>query len=246
MKTFQRRLRSRTGLISTVAAVLLVFLFSRLGLWQLDRADEKNEILERQAQATALEPLESLQPDDAEHNVYRQVRLSGSFDFEHQFLLDNRTVGGQPGFDVITPFYLSDARVDDGYVLVNRGWLGHNGNRQVALQAELQVHGNLTLEGVITVPSRGFTLGSSVEDSGNSDWPQVIQFVDYETIASKLDKMAVTEAVVIAAPNQSFSYIHHWKPVASGAAKHLGYAFQWFAMLTTVLVLYFYLMARKN
>ena len=75
MKTFQRRLRSRTGLISTVAAVLLVFLFSRLGLWQLDRADEKNEILERQAQATALEPLESLQPDDAEHNVYRQVRL---------------------------------------------------------------------------------------------------------------------------------------------------------------------------
>lgn len=236
-------------MISTVAVVLLVFLFSRLGLWQLDRADEKNEILERQAQAGALEPLESLQSNDAERSVYRRVRLTGSFDYEHQFLLDNRTVGGQPGFDVITPFYLSqidinDGNIDDGYILVNRGWLGHNGNRQVVLKAEAQ--GKAALEGVITVPSRGFILGDSVVDSGKGDWPQVIQFVDYETIASKLDKMAVTEAVVVAAANQPFSYLYHWKPVASGAAKHIGYAFQWFAMLTAVLVLYVYLMVFKK
>ncbi len=241
MKRFLKRLKTRTGIVSTVAALLVALIFLRLGLWQLDRADEKNQILATQSQATALAPLESLKSGDEKSQLYRRVNLTGEFDLDHQFLLDNRTVNGQPGFDVIAPFYFPGG----DYIMVNRGWVGHSGNRQVTLKPNPALQGEVSLAGILATPSRGFTLGEPLSNTDNS-WPVVLQFIDYETIASKLDKIPLLPAVIIASQGQPSSYRYHWKPVASGAEKHLGYAFQWFAMLAALIALYLYLMVFKN
>jgi len=171
--------------------------------------------------------------------LYRRVVLSGRYDPNRQFLLDNRTVAGQAGFEVITPFFLAD----NEYILVNRGWIGHNGDRQVTLSsAELPD----VLQGIIVKPSKGIVLGDSVAESHITEWPVIVQFIDYETIATKLDKIPVIDAVVIAAEGQPGNYLYNWKPVASGVQIHLGYAFQWFAMLSALTVLYLYLMVFRR
>ncbi len=251
MNRFLQRLLTRTGVVSSIAALLVAVIFLRLGLWQLDRAAEKTHILERQSLATTLEPLESLKPGDEHTQLYRRVKLAGIFDFDRQFLLDNRTVNGQPGYDVIVPFFLGNEAakpvgVDGGeYILVNRGWIGHSGNRAVTIEQNAELTGRQSIEGILATPSRGFTLGDALANSENN-WPVVLQFIDYETIAAKLDKIPLLPAVIIAAAGQPVSYVSHWKPVASGAEKHLGYAFQWFAMLAALIALYLYLMVFKN
>jgi len=245
---FLNRLRSKTGLFATLAALVVGALFCRLGLWQLSRADEKTQIVEQHKQASLLPPLESVKSGDEHSRLYRQVKLNGSYDSDRQFLLDNRTVAGQPGFEVISAFFLSDRDSDSDYVLVNRGWIGHNGDRQVELEPVPE--GETTVAGILTRPSRGFVLGESVPDHGidqaDIKWPVVVQFIDYETIAAKLDKIPVINAVVVASERQRGNYRYNWKPVASGAQKHLGYAFQWFAMLAALVILYLYLMVFKN
>jgi len=242
---FLSRLKTPTGIISTVCALLVGVAFYSLGMWQLSRADEKTLIVQQHRSATERAPLKELTGEDASAVLYRRVELEGRFDLQHQFLLDNRTRGGQAGFEVITPFFLSDNK----YLLVNRGWIGHNGDRQVQLTDDKSTDQELPdlLQGIVVTPSRGVFWGDSVPDSSITKWPVIVQFIDYETIAAKLDKMPVLDAVIIAAEGKPGNYAYNWKPVGSGAQVHLGYAFQWFAMLLTLVVLYLYLMVfRQN
>lgn len=246
---FVRRVKTPTGVISTVAAVLVGLMFCKLGLWQLSRADEKTAIVQAHALATELPPLTSLPANanaEIEKLLYRRVELSGRFDPIRWFLLDNRIVAGQAGFEVIAPFVLNDGT----YVLVNLGWIGHNGDRQVNLAAHAIPETQLMLSGVVVTPSKGFVLaetGADADaDADNSVWPFTLQFVDYETIGGKLDKIPLMDAVIIAAEGQAGGLTYNYKPVASGASKHLGYAFQWFSMLAALIVLYLYLMVFKK
>lgn len=244
MSRFTSRLTTRTGAVSTVAALLVGVLFFKLGLWQLSRADEKTAIVQSHRAATELPPLEMLPANDVNSVLYRRVKLRGKFDVQRQFLLDNRTLGGQAGFEVITPFFLGDG----SYLLVNRGWIGHNGDRQVQLSDDKSTDQGLPelLQGTVVTPSRGILLGDSVPDSGITKWPVIVQFIDYETIAAKLDKIPAMDAVIIAADGQTGNYAYNWKPIGSGAQIHLGYAFQWFAMLLALVALYLYLMVFRQ
>src|SRR5690606_34163210 len=85
----------------TLLYVLLLPLLLRLGFWQLSREQEKLDLLavydSRQQQA----PVDLQTLDPAEDLQYRQVEFSGQADNDHVFLLDNRIVGGQVGYEVL-------------------------------------------------------------------------------------------------------------------------------------------------
>ena len=193
-----------------------------------------------------LPPLSKLVGGDIEGQLYRRVTLEGAFDQRHQFLIDNRTVAGQAGFEVITPYFLHNK----DYVLVNRGWIGHGGDRLVEIPEDPLLAGEMILEGIVTTPSKGFVLGESTANpdssGGQGQWPLILQFVDYGTIAAKLDKIPLMDAVIVASDGQHGVFHYNWQPVASGVEKHLGYAFQWFAMLAALITLYLYLMVFKT
>lgn len=251
MNRFLGRLKTRTGITATIAAVVVGAIFCRLGLWQLERADQKRAILEHHNTAMKSEPLSVLVGGDTENQLYRQVILRGVFDQRRQFLIDNRIVAGQAGFEVITPYFLHNEDLpDNSYVLVNRGWIGHGGDRLVAIPEDPQLGVVTTLKGIVTKPSKGLVLGESAANSeslqGQDQWPVILQYADYGTIAAKLDKMPLLDAVVVAAEGQDGMFQYNWQPVASGVEKHLGYAFQWFAMLAALITLYLYLMVFKK
>lgn len=236
------RFTSTTFTASTLLMLLLVVVFAKLGYWQLSRAQEKIDMLSARDVAATQPPLDRLDNPFNQDDLYREVRLSGRFDYTNQFLLDNRIYKGQPGYEVLTPFHLSGGD-DRPVIMVNRGWVAGSADRNIKPPLEVPerlAEADLVLAGLITTPSKGFSLGE-VLDSGQFNWPIVIQYIDYETIASKLDRMEIIEAVIVSAPDQAGNYTYNWQPVAHGPEKHFGYAFQWFAMLLAVLVFYVYL-----
>lgn len=221
--------------------VVAVVLFARLGFWQLERAQEKITILEAAAKASELPALTQL--GDVNANVYRPVELTGRFDFDRQFLRDNMVFERQPGYEVYTPFVLETPgkRAGSTTILVNRGWVPLGTNRQQRPDVNPK-NGQRTdiVNGLLVQPSKGFTLGAAIDES-EQRWPLVLQFLDYETIFTRLDTMPVIPAVVVLDSDHPRSYAYSWKPVADGPEKHYGYAFQWFAMLFAVIVLFVYL-----
>jgi surfeit locus 1 family protein len=216
--------------------LLLLPLCLRLGFWQLAREQEKLALQQQwmERQTAIAVPLQSLDP--GADLQYQQVWLEGRFDNEHVFLLDNRIYQGQVGFEVLQPFRLRD----DSIVFVNRGWLQQGASRQDLPQPPL-LQELVNLQGSVYVPvGETLTLGDIAPGAG---WPKLVQTVDTAQLAS-LSELATGAEV--------FPYTvrlgeatpgvlqRNWSVISTTPEKHRGYAVQWFAMATAVLLLYLY------
>lgn len=109
--------RTRTFLATALAAALV---FVRLGFWQVGRLNERRETNarlfgRRRAEATGVSALAAT-PDSAR---FRAVRVSGRYDYDHQFIWTARTRDGAPGVVFLTPVIPDSA---GPAVLVHRGW----------------------------------------------------------------------------------------------------------------------------
>jgi len=118
-----RFLFSGRWLLGHVLVIAVAALFVRLGLWQLDRLEERRAhtrlVTERSAAVPA--PVEDVVPPggDAGAVVYRSVEATGAFDTGREVILFGRTLEGRPGNHVLTPLVLNDGRA----VIVDRGWV---------------------------------------------------------------------------------------------------------------------------
>jgi surfeit locus 1 family protein len=114
------------GLLAVVVAVVVAAVCVRLGIWQLDRLDQRRARNAAIISATALPPIELrgdslaavMRHPDAYH--YRRVVVEGSYDTAGDFLLRGRAMAGRPGVHVVTPLRIAGT---DTAVLVLRGWL---------------------------------------------------------------------------------------------------------------------------
>ena len=107
-------------LVGHVVVLLLAALFVRLGLWQLDRLDERrdrNALVEARMRAPALDVADV--PTEPDLARYGRVRATGSYDAAHQVVVRFRSNGGAPGSWLVTPLRLGDGRG----VAVIRGWI---------------------------------------------------------------------------------------------------------------------------
>ena len=104
-----------------IAAIAIAAVCIRLGIWQLDRLEERRAENARVAAGMVGEPvaLEAVGGDSTRSRALR-VRLRGRYDFDNEIVLINRSRDGSPGVNMLTPLRL-DGR--DTAVLVNRGWV---------------------------------------------------------------------------------------------------------------------------
>ncbi|MBT8423056.1 MAG: SURF1 family protein, partial [Gammaproteobacteria bacterium] len=117
----------RRPVIATVTLLLMLGAFFAAGIWQLDRAVEKEAILERFSNAADGNLITEIVPDEAAQALrFRQVRLTGRYQPDRQILLDNMTAAGRSGYQVLTPFVTGQ-----GTVLINRGWVPADPDRAV-------------------------------------------------------------------------------------------------------------------
>src|SRR5690606_23431383 len=111
---------TRAGVAGTVLALAAVLVCARLGLWQLDRLEQRKQrntaVAERLAGAAIALPDV---PRDTSGLLFRTVELAGQYDVARSVVLRGRARAGAPGVHVLTPLRLPDGSA----VLVNRGWV---------------------------------------------------------------------------------------------------------------------------
>ncbi|WIO74248.1 SURF1 family protein [Porticoccaceae bacterium LTM1] len=216
-----------------LAAVLLPVLVS-LGFWQLERADQKREILSKLEQQQSQPPV--LLADLNTPSRYHPVTLQGHFDNNHYFLLDNRVHKGRPGYEVLVPFRDQSGAT----VLVNRGWVEAPLYRD-QLPAVEAIDVRLTMNGTIYSPleqPKTFPVSAA-------GWPKVIQTVEMDQLAQQLGKPLESYTVRLA-EYQPGSLVIDWPAVNVQPEKHTAYAVQWFAMALALLVLTFLSQIRRS
>jgi surfeit locus 1 family protein len=228
------------GLWPTLVTIVLLGLLTSLGFWQLDRAEQKRRLLAQYEQLAG--DRSPLRPDPRaelgpEFN-YRGARVSGYYDGAHQFLLDNRTLDGQPGYEVITPLVTGDGAA----FLVNRGWipLGPGRDRLPEVTVDGQprsVSGQIKLP-----PSRVFMLA---EEQPRRVWPYRVQHIDVERFERELG-YPVSSYMLLLDPSAPDGYRRNWQPVQGfGPERNVGYAVQWFGLAAALLVIYLVVNLRK-
>ena len=227
----------RDRLLLTGGWLLLCIVFLRAGFWQLDRASEKQVALDRFGAADdtglLLQPINERCVDELR---YRRLELSGRYAPERQILLDNMITDGKAGYQVLTPFL-----TDGQWVLVNRGWLPANPNREqlptlVVDDGERRIVGRLN-----RLPEPGLRLAATVDD--NADWPRRLLFPTRDTLASALE-LPLPDYQVLLNPDQPDGYRRNWQIEAMGPATHYGYALQWFSFAVLACIFYVVLLWR--
>src|SRR5918999_6369661 len=169
----------RSKLTLALIGLLSVLLFTRLGFWQLERAQQKQALRATVQSRTELPPLvlHDLLFNHKELR-FRKVLARGTFDPEQQILLDNRTYQGRAGYHVVTPLRLSASGIR---VLVNRGWV-ELGRSRAGLPVGPPPQGEVAIHGIIEIPSippNIFGMLSQPGPAWGNRWPYLDLDLDY-------------------------------------------------------------------
>ena len=228
----------RAQAIPTIFVVLLVPVFCGLGIWQLDRAEQKRSTsasLEMR-RTLAMLPVDDQLPDP--HQLeFRKLFARGSFLNEKTVLIENRKHLGKTGFHVIAPLVTNTGQV----VLVNRGWIprAEQGGQPIFPKPA----GSLHIEGEVRFPQP-----PALELDLNIDPAQVLPRWPFLTLEhySAWSGLQVLPFVILQAAEDSSEFVRRWPQPRVNDAMHTGYAVQWFAFALIALVIWLGLSLKKQ
>lgn len=210
-------------IIATIA-----FLVS-LGLWQLDRADQKRTI-EAAIVNAKTGPVELIANGrELLDKEYYDVRLQGNYLSDKQFIYDNQIVDQVSGYYVLTPFILTDQL---GVILVNRGFIPWNGQRERL--ADIAVD-SVSREIKVQVSSPIKRMELKATDVSRQ-FPVLIQAIDFDVL-EEVSKLKFVKVVGLLDPSSSDGYVRKWEPYTGSIEKHIGYAIQWFLMALVLAII---------
>lgn len=207
-------------------------LFIRLGFWQLDRAEQKRELLAQYevGQRSQVE----ITPQNADRlSRYQRVRVSGHYDASHQILLDNMpSHTGRPGYRVLTPLQSSA-----GWLLVDRGWLPLGATRSVLPDISVG-DADRHLTGTFdALPRAGLQLADKPFDA-SAPWPRVLSFPLQSALEQQLGRKLMPGVLLLDA-SQPDGYERVWEAhLGFKPERHIGYAVQWFALAGAAAIIF--------
>ena len=204
----------------------------KLGLWQSDRAVEKEQRLasiEHYKSQQALTYAEFETASKQLNNINDlPLQLTGTFLPEYVFLLDNQTYKGRLGYRV-----LQVVSFDNSYVLVNLGWVQGSINRQ-QLPDITPLSGMHTFKSHVRLIDKGIVL--SEQDFSNISWPLRVQQIQLNKF-SQLIGQKLLPFVAYLDKTEGIGFEKNWQPIVMPPEKHRGYAFQWFSLAIAWLTL---------
>lgn len=220
----------KPGLLPTVLVFILLPVLVWLGFWQLERGDQKRDMLTRQEAQAQAAPLSPAEVEETANPGYSRVYLQGRFDAEHSFLLDSRTRNGQVGVELLQPF---QDQPSGRWVMVNRGWIPWP-DRRVAPEFDTPEQA-LKLAAWTYVPSgKPFVLERGMAEG----WPRLINHVDMQQLWETLGRDGLAYELRLE-PGPA-AYRADWPITSMSPTQHLGYAVQWFALAGALLALFIY------
>lgn len=173
--------------VSLVTGILAVGML-KASAWQWERHLQKQELLTTLNNTLHQEPVElpalASSAPNWDQLTFRRVHLSGTFDFEHEFLLRNRNLNGRAGAHIITPLKVDGT--NNLHVLVDRGFvpLGREGRE---LRAKYHEPSHATLYGLIKASSAPKFLAPQDPPAGDGrPWVDLWLRVDIPAIQKQI------------------------------------------------------------
>lgn len=211
--------------------MLLCALFVRLGFWQWTRGNAREAEWSKFSQGAG-EAVALGARGIAQVPRFQRVTLVGRFEAEHQFLLDNRTNNGNPGYEVLTPLDRPDGRI----VLVDRGWVPFTGSRARLPAIALDVHGPVTVTGRSDeLPSGGLALGRAAPPA-EGVWPKVTSYPTLGELSTALGGRPLEPRILLLDPHEPNGYVREWRPPGMQPVRHWSYAIQWWCFAAATIV----------
>lgn len=219
-----------------IFAIIFVPITISLGFWQLDRAEEKREIIANYDELLTSEPI-NLNVKTIYKN-WQPITTIGRFK-DIVIFEDNAILSGRAGFKIYHLFENGDG----SYVFVHRGFIERNMVKNNLPFIDLP-KGKQSLEGSVLIKKDN----SFVQDIEESD-ARIIQEFNIERLINKFPilKDRYLHPFLFnldIRDNKKFLAIE--KPVNMAASKHIGYAIQWFGLCIALIILTIYAFRRKD
>jgi surfeit locus 1 family protein len=222
---------------STVVAVVVIAVMVQLGNWQLSRAREK-ESRQEKLEALSRQPAVSLpsEPIKLEDFQYRKTEVHGTYLSKDTVYLDNKIYRGAAGYHIITPLRIGTSSM---YVLVNRGWVAAERDRSKLPNVPIP-SGPVNVSGIATTATQK-TLELSKEMVSGQVWENL----DLERFRD-MTGLQLQPVMILQQNDVNDGLVREWARPDLGIGKNLGYAFQWFAMASAVLIIYLVLSVKRE
>ncbi|MFI3275526.1 SURF1 family protein [Vibrio sp.] len=241
----ERTFRSKGFWVAVVLTLVSVGILIKLGLWQLDRGNEKlryeQQLSQRATQSSR--PLDTVISEWREESVRTQQSLNPStlngLKADVQlvktsglvFLLDNQINQGTVGYVI---YMLGEVQTQDGrkQLLIDLGFVAASNDRK-----ELPQIGNVTLPTKMSGRLYTRSVNPLSQDLGlENTAPKRIQNIDIEALSQYIGQK-VLPFIFQPQSLDSWPYEMLWRPTAMKSEKHFGYSFQWFVMAAVLLSL---------
>jgi len=229
-----RLLFSRRWWWTTLIVIAAICVAIRLGFWQLDRNAQRQASVSHIMAMQALPVLDlNLRPlpSNLETMEYRQVTITGVYDFNHQVALRNqvraRMSGTDPGIALLTPLILADGLV----ILVERGWIPLEYTTPASWR-KFDQPGTVSLDGIIRLSLEKAEMGSALIDPTLAPGQSQLDFWNFVNLPRLQQQFpySLLSIYIQQAPGadlESLPYRLMEQPDLDPGA-HIGFALQWF------------------
>lgn len=227
------------GALAAVLALLVAAVCVRLGFWQLERLEQRQQRNSELQRALALPPLrldsagvEALLRDP-ERFQFRRVRARGEYATEAEVVLRGRSLDGSPGVNLLTPLRIADSRWS---VVVNRGW-APSADALTLDPRPLDEPGVREVEGIVELFPAGVREGRPLEHEVGRRRFVSVQRMDPEILQRRLLTPLLPRVYIQQLPGGGAPADVRRLPIPQvSEGPHLGYAVQWFSFAAIALV----------
>ncbi len=207
----------------TLIVFALMILLARLGVWQLNRLEQRRAANAVLAAALSAAPVDigSLDPGgDISSLENRQVAATGTYDHDRQLILKVQNWEGRAGVHLITPLIIEGS---DTAVLVDRGWIPDDQANPEA-RALYDTSGLVNVEGHVALSQELSRTPAVTPEGPRTDWYRV----DVGAIQPQMPYELLPFYLIQAPDSNEQLPFRQERQIDLSEGSHLSYAIQWF------------------
>lgn len=228
----------RPELIPTLFIGFMVALMFTLGVWQIERLQQKTDLLARidAAQSRPPKDILSYPADRLPDYEWFNVRMTGHFLHDKELYATPRYYKEQLGYAILTPLAI-DTPHGPVYALVNRGWVPPE-KKDPASRSAANTAAPVTVEGVIRVFNKKGLFRPDNNPAKNIwfwyDIPAMAHYEGLDALPVVIDATRILSADGAPLTGGPLPF-----PLEINIRNdHLGYAITWFLMGLTGIVMF--------
>ena len=206
-----------------------------LGIWQINRADEKNNIMDQYAELIKKPPIQLA--NSYQYSNWEPVYGEGVY-LDEIIYEDNAISNGKAGYKVYHLFEL----VTGENIFVNRGFIERKPMKNDLPEVSVP-EGLFFIQGNVLLKQKN-AFAKEINESDS----RIIQEFNLANIKRKrgLENKEIYDFLFNLAPSDPFKLVPIEKPISMSASKHIGYAIQWFGLSVVLVVMTLIAFLKKN